>query len=338
MGMDAIISLPGLATTAITGTLTLTKSGSTARVATFLDLSGTVAYYEYAGTWTAAQTFSVSTFIGAGSGQRFLRINGGNSASGDGAYIVTQANGTSVAALGNYSSIVGGAFDATPIIWFNGGMKWVEAATTRMHLDSSGNLGIGVTPTAGNGLLQLASGTTKANGVAFGTDTFFFRSGAGTVDCVASSGASQVRVLDSTSVTALTLYADSVTAILSSITSKPLQVRTNNTVALTADISQGITTAAANYVKTRSVTSAAGTTALDSTDDTAILTGATTHTFTLPAAAAGRRLFIKNRSSGALTVNRAGSDTIDGGTTLNVAAGTAKILIVNGADWCVWNA
>lgn len=39
----------------------------------------------------------------------------------------------------------------------------------------NGNLGIGVTPTAGNGLLQLASGTTKANGIAFGTDAFLYR-------------------------------------------------------------------------------------------------------------------------------------------------------------------
>ena len=38
-----------------------------------------------------------------------------------------------------------------------------------------GLLGVGTNPTAGNGLLQLASGTTRANGIAFGTDTFLFR-------------------------------------------------------------------------------------------------------------------------------------------------------------------
>jgi len=88
----------------------------------------------------------------------------------------------------------------------------------------------------------------------------------------------------------------------------------------------------------RSVAASAGTTTLNGTDDTAILTGAAIHTFTLPAAANGRRLFIKNRSSLALTVNRAGADTIDGLTTIAVATGTAKILIANGTDWCVWNA
>lgn len=38
-------------------------------------------------------------------------------------------------------------------------------------------VGFGITPTAGNGLVQLATGTTKANGIAFGTDTFIYRSG-----------------------------------------------------------------------------------------------------------------------------------------------------------------
>jgi hypothetical protein len=44
-----------------------------------------------------------------------------------------------------------------------------------------GLLGIGASPTAGNGLLQLASGTTKANGIAFGTDAFLYRSAAGEI-------------------------------------------------------------------------------------------------------------------------------------------------------------
>jgi len=47
--------------------------------------------------------------------------------------------------------------------------------------DGSGNLGLNLTPTAGNGLLQLASGTTKANGIAFGTDTFLYRDGANSI-------------------------------------------------------------------------------------------------------------------------------------------------------------
>lgn len=107
------------------------------------------------------------------------------------------------------------------------------------------------------------------------------------------------------------------------------------TTALTIDNAQGITTAAARIVKVRSVASAAGTTVLDSSDHAAICTGSTTQTFTLPACATGRVLYIKNRSSGNLTVNRAGSDTIDGGTTTTLTANQAVTLIGNSTDWTI---
>jgi len=42
----------------------------------------------------------------------------------------------------------------------------------------NGSLGIGVSSTAGNGLLQFVAGTTKANGIALGTDTFLYRNSA----------------------------------------------------------------------------------------------------------------------------------------------------------------
>jgi hypothetical protein len=51
---------------------------------------------------------------------------------------------------------------------------WLQGTTTT---DPFGTLGIGAAPTAGNGLLQLASGATKAYGVAWGTDTFLYRTG-----------------------------------------------------------------------------------------------------------------------------------------------------------------
>lgn len=44
----------------------------------------------------------------------------------------------------------------------------------RVHIDTSGLVGIGTTPVAGNGLLQLASGTDKSKGIAF-YDTFLHR-------------------------------------------------------------------------------------------------------------------------------------------------------------------
>lgn len=68
--------------------------------------------------------------------------------------------------------------------WLNsgGGYKFYGTTTLRMTLDSSGLLGIGVTPTTSNGYLQLPAGTTlSTGGIAWGTDTNLYRSGADTL-------------------------------------------------------------------------------------------------------------------------------------------------------------
>jgi hypothetical protein len=86
--------------------------------------------------------------------------------------------------------------------------------------------------------------------------------------------------------------------------------------------------------KVNSITSTAGTTGLSGSDHIVVVTGSTTHTLTLVAASTGRILILKNRSTGTVTVNRAGSDTIDGGTTFNLTTGQATTLVANGTDWC----
>jgi len=105
----------------------------------------------------------------------------------------------------------------------------------------------------------------------------------------------------------------------------------------TADqtFSGSLITTGAQLIATRSVTSSAGTTVLTATDHLIVCTGSTTHTFTLPAAASGQVIIIKNRSSGSVTVNCAGSDTIDGGTSSTVTAGQALQLVAVGTDWLV---
>jgi hypothetical protein len=95
-----------------------------------------------------------------------------------------------------------------------------------------------------------------------------------------------------------------------------------------------LTSSGAVVIKSRSITSSAGTTVLDNSDHFVVVTGATTHTLTLPACESGRQLLIKNRSSGTVTVNRAGADTIDGGTTFNLTASQGYPLVGNGTDWC----
>jgi hypothetical protein len=60
----------------------------------------------------------------------------------------------------------------------------------------------------------------------------------------------------------------------------------------------------------------------------------------LPAATAddvGRCLAISNRTAGALTISRAGSDTIEGATSFDVEAGAKAVFeVVGSGDWAVW--
>lgn len=227
--------------------------------------------YGQANVWTAAQAFRAngSHFFGvvAATGLTNVAADGGNSGTNGGASFFVRGNGATTAAWGNFSSILGGAYDArttlysaasdivfqhggttaatlttsgnlgigvTPNLWSNtvalqftggslnsfgsgpslnqncyydgtdwryistgfaaryaqvnaSGHVWYNAPNAAagtvatfavaMQLDPNGNLGLGVTPTAGNGLLQIASGTSKANGFAMGADIFGHRAG-----------------------------------------------------------------------------------------------------------------------------------------------------------------
>jgi len=91
----------------------------------------------------------------------------------------------------------------------------------------------------------------------------------------------------------------------------------------------------AQYVKVLSVVTSAGTTVISDSDFTIVTTGTTTHTLTLPACATGRMLYFKNVSTGTVTINRAGADTIDAGlTTTTIIAGAGRIMVGNGTNWC----
>lgn len=96
-----------------------------------------------------------------------------------------------------------------------------------------------------------------------------------------------------------------------------------------------LTSTAGRVIGVQSIVSAAGTTVLTATDHFVCVTGTTTQTLTLPAASNGRWLLLKSRSTGTVTVNRSGGDTIDGGTTINITAGNAIMLVANGSDWTV---
>lgn len=202
------------------------------------------------------------------------------------------------------------------ILRFSGTANGSFGAMTEVARIQNGALAIGnTTATAGNGLMQLASGTTKANGVAFGPDTFLFRNGTASLNL--TSVITIDGTTDSTSSTTGTLIVSGGVGIAKNLITK-----------------QG------HGVGVTSTATAAGTTTLTSSSTLVqIFTGTTTQNITLPAAnlfgaGIGVAFIIKNRSTGALTVNRAGSDTIEGATSLTIAAGNSETLISNGsAEW-----
>jgi hypothetical protein len=96
--------------------------------------------------------------------------------------------------------------------------------------------------------------------------------------------------------------------------------------------------AAAVVNAVNSIATSGGSTAMAATDNAVVFTGTNTHTYNLTASGSttnGRRVMLKNRSSGAVTINRGGADTIDGATSYNLVAGAAVILLLNGTDWTV---
>lgn len=205
---------PGLGTLSIVGTLTLTKTGTTARTVTFPDAAITVARTDAAQTFTGTQTVRVS-------------------ASQDSIAIAGRAGGTS-------------SYVAT------------------------------ITPPALSASITITLPAVSATLATLGTNTF----------------------------TGEQVFNDQITT-------------------------------EAIIRKTRSVTSAAGTTILDWTDYFVVVTGTSTQTLTLPICQTGRELSIKNRSTGSVTVDRTGSDTIDGGTVIYLAPNDAITLRGNGTDWSI---
>lgn len=119
--MDRVLSdlQPGLGTTAITGELTLTKTGTTARTATFPDAAITVAGLGLAQTWTADQTFdavSCTTLTASG----LLKHEGTQTATVNGDLYGMRIAPTFVEAASGTHPIFAGSYFATPQITTGG--------------------------------------------------------------------------------------------------------------------------------------------------------------------------------------------------------------------------
>jgi len=163
-------------------------------------------------------------------------------------YVATMIGGHAGAiSLGvDVSSVVGPAFhgnhdivcrnDAQFIVPNAGGTDFVNV----LNFHSSGSVGIGVVPTSGNGLLQLASGTTKANGIAFGTDTFLYRPFNGGLIVSSNSGTDAYLYCNRPDTGAVRLSVQGSVGYVQTNTAIPLILGSNGT-ALTIDTSQNCT-------------------------------------------------------------------------------------------------
>jgi len=178
---------------------TLTPGTLTAsRTFTLPDLSGTVVVSG------ASQQVTLGSSSFGGSVLSSARIHVVQSAdTSNPAIRLSRADNDSFLQIGYRSGDAAWGFDASyastgaylPIVW-----KTSDAV--RMHLDTAGNLGICATPVAGNGLMQLANGTTRANGIAAGTDCFMFRDSSAqmTHDCNINLASTRVLKVNGTQV------------------------------------------------------------------------------------------------------------------------------------------
>jgi hypothetical protein len=120
-----------------------------------------------------------------------------------------------------------------------------SSGTNLVHFDKNGRVLIGTTTDSNNGILQLATHTTSAGGIGFGTDTSFFRNAQGRLTVGRNDGtnAAYLRFAYNTSTSAVesgSIGAQNTVLYIDSLESGgSTQLRTNgSTTALTLDSSQ----------------------------------------------------------------------------------------------------
>ena len=204
-----LLGIPGLQTSGITGNLTLSKTGTTARTQTARDASGNLCLDSVDNGFLVTQRFNAAEAIACGvaatAGNGLVqRVGGVTKATGDAwgtdcflhrasagvlLFNTTQAQADNGFIAGR-SSVTSAGYDSfqNSSTWAlrsqrtDGSLQWslnTDGFGSAYLTGLANGLGVNVPPTAGNGLIQTASGTTKANGWALSTDLFFFRLSSG---------------------------------------------------------------------------------------------------------------------------------------------------------------
>jgi hypothetical protein len=154
---------------------------------------------------TACQSIVRNTADGSGPAMTFAKTRGTNVGDVDSISAGDQlfrmqfigSDGTSIARANGNAEFRAYAPDTSG----SGFLTWYTAKlgslAENMRLDADGNLGVGLAPVFGEGLIQLPnSGTDKSGGVKYGTNTYIYRSG--TNQLTLAAGGSPSLVLNST--------------------------------------------------------------------------------------------------------------------------------------------